>query len=339
MLRLACKKIKEVFTMTKKKKIIIAVVCAVLVVVGIGAGSIAYASDVVKKNSIGIDKAIQSAMVDAGVTEENTIIRKAKMSFDNGTFVYDVEFVSGGYEYDYVLKASDGTIMEKDRDVDDGASGGAAVKTPAVSTTAAPAAEVTTLPAAGNDSADDNNSGADAKTSAPKAETTTAKKSSGSSSSSNISLSQAKSAALKAANVSSSSATFTKAYLDYDDGVKYYEIEFYTSSYEYEYEIAMDGSVKSYDREARTTKKKTTTTKQSASAKYIGIDKAKSAALSNAGKSSSQVTFTKAKLEKDDGIWQYEIEFISGNYEYEYEINAENGKIISHDKERVDYDD
>lgn len=334
--------------MTKKKKIIIAVVCAVLVVVGIGAGSIAYASDVVKKNSIGIDKAIQSAMVDAGVTEDNTIIRKAKMSFEDGTFVYDVEFVSGGYEYDYVLKASDGTIMDKDRDVDDGVSGGAAVKTPAVSTTAAPAAEASTLPsvenngAASNNGGNNSNSNSNANAAAP-AETTTAKKSSSSSgkssSSSNISLSQAKSAALKAANVSSSNATFTKAYLDYDDGIKYYEIEFYTSSYEYEYEIAMDGSVKSYDREARKTKKKTTTTKQSASAKYIGIDKAKSTALSNAGKSSSQVTFTKAKLEKDDGIWKYEIEFISGNFEYEYEINAENGKIISHDKERMDYDD
>lgn len=329
--------------MTKKKKIIIAVVCAVLVVVGIGAGSIAYASDVVKKNSIGIDKAIQTAMVDAGVTEENTIIRKAKMSFEDGTFVYDVEFVSGGYEYDYVLKASDGTVMDKDKDIDDGSSGGNAAKTPAVSTTAEAATEASTAPAAQNDNSSNNN-GAKTTAAAAKAETTTAKKSSGSSSgssssSSGISLAEAKSAALKAANVSSSSATFTKAYLDYDDGVKYYEIEFYTSSYEYEYEIAMDGSVKSYDKDARTTKKKTTTTTQTASAKYIGIDKAKSAALSNAGKSSSQVTFTKAKLEKDDGIWKYEIEFISGNYEYEYEINAENGKIISHDKERMDYDD
>lgn len=319
--------------MTKKKKIIIAVVCAVLVVVGIGAGSIAYASDVVKKNSIGIDKAIQSAMVDAGVTEENTIIRKAKMSFEDGTFVYDVEFVSGGYEYDYVLKASDGTVMEKDRDIDDNSSGVSAAQTTAVSTTA----PTTAAPAA-------ENNDAKATTSAKKTETTTGKKSSGSSSgssssSSEISLAEAKSAALKAANVSSSSATFTTAHLDYDDGVKYYEIEFYTSSYEYDYEIAMDGSVKSYDKEARTTKKKTTTTKQSASAKYIGIDKAKSAALSNAGKKSSEVTFTKAKLEKDDGVWQYEIEFVSGDFEYEYEINAENGKIISHDKERMDYDD
>lgn len=314
--------------MTKKKKIIIAVVCAVLVVVGIGAGSIAYASDVVKKNSIGIDKAIQSAMVDAGVTEENTIIRKAKMSFEDGTFVYDVEFVSGGYEYDYVLKASDGTVIEKDRDIDDSSSDVPAAQTSAVSTTAQ-AAVTTTVPAAG--AKDDE---VKTTTSAPKTETSTAKKSSG-----EISLAEAKSAALKAANVSSSNATFTTAHLDYDDGVKYYEIEFYTSSYEYDYEIAMDGSIKSFDKDARTTKKKTTTTKQSASAKYIGIDKAKSAALSNAGKKSSDVTFTKAKLEKDDGVWQYEIEFISGDFEYEYEINAENGKIISQDKERMDHDD
>ena len=71
----------------------------------------------------------------------------------------------------------------------------------------------------------------------------------------------------------------------------------------------------------------------SASSGLIGTAKAKSIALSNAGISASNASFTKVELDYDDGIHVYEIEFISGNYEYEYEINANTGKIVSYDRE------
>ena len=44
--------------------------------------------------------------------------------------------------------------------------------------------------------------------------------------------------------------------------------------------------------------------------------------------SSASAVFTKAKLDREDGIYVYEIEFYVGNYEYEYEINAVDGKIM-----------
>ncbi len=72
------------------------------------------------------------------------------------------------------------------------------------------------------------------------------------------------------------------------------------------------------------------------SSSAITLAKAKSIALNHAGLTASQVTFTTAKPDYDDGVKVYEIEFRKGNWEYEYEIKASNGKILSWDK---DYDD
>ena len=64
------------------------------------------------------------------------------------------------------------------------------------------------------------------------------------------------------------------------------------------------------------------------------MDQAKSIALKHAGLSASNVSFTKAKLEKDDGLRKYEIEFVKGNAEYEYEIDAATGSILEYDIDR-----
>ena len=71
------------------------------------------------------------------------------------------------------------------------------------------------------------------------------------------------------------------------------------------------------------------------SSQYIGTEKAKQIALNHAGVSSSSATFTKTKLDRDDGIYVYEIEFISGEIDYDYEINATTGTVISFDTESI----
>ena len=71
------------------------------------------------------------------------------------------------------------------------------------------------------------------------------------------------------------------------------------------------------------------------SSQYIGTEKAKQIALNHAGVSSSSATFTKTKLDRDDGIYVYEIEFISGEIDYDYEINATTGNVISFDTESI----
>ena len=68
----------------------------------------------------------------------------------------------------------------------------------------------------------------------------------------------------------------------------------------------------------------------------ISEKKAKEIALKHAGYEESEVRFVKAKLDRDDGRYEYEIEFrADGNLEYDYSINAVNGKIVEFDR---DYD-
>lgn len=154
-----------------------------------------------------------------------------------------------------------------------------------------------------------------------------------------VSLEAAKQIALQYVGLSAAEVTFTSAHEETDDGVRQYDIEFKTASYAYEFEIGLDGQILSFDKDARQTKKKTSTTKKaSVSSKYIGIDQAKSIALAHSGYSAGQVTFTKAKLEKDDGVMQYEIEFQTDTQEFEYEIHAGNGKILAQDAELLDDD-
>ena len=160
-----------------------------------------------------------------------------------------------------------------------------------------------------------------------------------------IGVEKAKSIALKDAGVSG--ATFVKAKLDSEDGVKVYDVEFYKGNVEYDYEIdAITGKILEKDRDIENfsiPKKKATTNKQATkkaktttkkAAKDIGVEKAKSIALKDAGVSG--VKFTKAKVDYENGVKVYDIEFRKGNKEYDYEIEAATGKI----RERnVDLDD
>ena len=66
----------------------------------------------------------------------------------------------------------------------------------------------------------------------------------------------------------------------------------------------------------------------------ISKEKAKEIALEHAGYKESEVEFLKAKLDYDDGRYEYEIEFrADGNIEYDYSINAENGRITDYDRD------
>ena len=80
----------------------------------------------------------------------------------------------------------------------------------------------------------------------------TASNSSSSESSGYIGETRAKQIALNKAGVSSSKAEFIKVKLDYDDGVRVYDVKFYEGDYEYEVEInARTGVVYDYDKDFR----------------------------------------------------------------------------------------
>lgn len=159
----------------------------------------------------------------------------------------------------------------------------------------------------------------------------------GSTSSTGYTLDELKNIVLADAGLSGESVTYTKTKQDYDDGVLEYEIDFTYNSTKYEYEIAVStGKIISKKTEALKYNTTTTTTSSSSnSSSTITAEEAKAIALADAGISESSVSYIKAKLDKDNGIYIYEVEFTYNRVEYDYEINASTGTIIEKD---VDYD-
>ena len=139
---------------------------------------------------------------------------------------------------------------------------------------------------------------------------------------------KAKAIALADAGLAESGVTFIRVDMDRDDGRWVYEVEFYYGSKEYDYDIdALTGDIRSRDYDVENF------TIPTSSGSDIGAEKAKSIALSHAGLTSSQVTFVKVERDWDDGRLTYEVEFYQDGKEYDYEIAASDGTVLS-----VDYD-
>ena len=68
----------------------------------------------------------------------------------------------------------------------------------------------------------------------------------------------------------------------------------------------------------------------------IGYAKAKSIALNHAGLRENQAYDMDIELDDEDGTLIYEVEFKSGNMEYDYEIDAASGAILKHEAELED---
>ena len=64
---------------------------------------------------------------------------------------------------------------------------------------------------------------------------------------------------------------------------------------------------------------------------YITAEKATALALEHANVSADLAVVREAKLDTEDGVLVYEIEFEAGGYEYEYDIDAASGAILGFD--------
>lgn len=70
---------------------------------------------------------------------------------------------------------------------------------------------------------------------------------------------------------------------------------------------------------------------------YIGEEAAKQIAFDHAGVAADAVSQLKVEFDSEDGVMTYEIDFYSGNMEYEYDINAKTGEIVKFEREDEDY--
>lgn len=133
-----------------------------------------------------------------------------------------------------------------------------------------------------------------------------------------------RSAITKKAKKQVKGATVRSIKLKQDDGISQYKIKLTKGSKNYE--LAYNSKTgKLLDYEWEVTVKKSSSSKTG----YIGVEKAKSIALSKA----PNATVVKAEFDKDDGVAVYEIDMIEGIYEYEVKVNAKTGKIIKFEKE------
>lgn len=283
-----------------KKLSVLALACVICLTV-LSGSVIAFATPSTNETHIGLEKAKEIALADAGLNQKDVIFVKAKLDRDGARYEYDIEFYSGNIEYDYEINATTGKILERDRDIEYYAIPGTQTTTPS------------------------------------------------SSPQTFIGEEKAKAIALENAGLKESDVVFIVARLDYDDGHTVYDVEFYSGNIEYDYEIdAKTGEIWSYDfdvenysvpstseRPATQPTKPTTPPSQSAN-DYIGEEKAKSIALSHAGLSESEVRYISVHLDYDDGRAVYDVSFYKGYYEYDYEIDASTGNIWEWD---CDYDD
>ena len=127
-----------------------------------------------------------------------------------------------------------------------------------------------------------------------------------------------------------------------DESPAHYEVEIKSQSgEEFEYKLdAYTGAILESKREveggAETPAVQPSRPEPPAAAQDIGYAKAKSIALNHAGVSENEAYDMDIELDDEDGILVYEVEFKSGNMEYDYEINAATGAILKHESELDD---
>lgn len=157
-----------------------------------------------------------------------------------------------------------------------------------------------------------------------------------------ITADEAKNIALAHAKLAQKDVNFVKAELETDNNRLIYDVDFYSGYVEYDYDIdavtkeiiSSDLDIENYNIPAQTTAAQQET---AAPAADIGVERAKEIALAHAGLSNDKVSFVKAQLDNEDSVKVYDIEFYSGNVEYDYEISVADGTIISADQDIENY--
>lgn len=266
---------------------------------GISDSTVSQTGTASSKGYISVDEAKSAAYAHAGVSASDVVYVETDFDSEHGVMVYEVEFYAGNVEYEYDINAQTGEVVKYAQ----------------------------------------QNTG----TSIP----------SGTVSGDYIGETAAKEAALSHAGVSEADVCWLKADFDSDDGIYLYELEFAANGVKYDYDVnALTGDIVKFEQEQTgnlsgngngANGSGTGNGNQYGSgagsvdtSSFIGEAAAKSAALSDAGVSESDVTRMKCELDRDNGSYKYEIEFDVGRMEYEYEVDAYTGAIL---KSEHDYDD
>lgn len=250
--------------------------------------------------SISVEKAKELALTASGLSASQVEFTAADLSERSGQNYYRVEFTASGGDYYYDIDALTGVVID--------------AKTPAGTSNGDGALHES---AANADT--DKTAGADGAAGADTA-------------AGMITDQEAKARALAHAGLTEAEVTFVKSSLDYEDGSKVYEVEFYTDgNKEYDYDIdAFTGEVISYDYDAESVSLPSTD-----GGSRISEQEAKELALSQVP-GASERDIREFETDYDDGRTEYEGKIVYNGMEYEFEIDGYSGAFRSWEAEPLD---
>lgn len=269
-------------------------------------GASANAADK-QKQTVAMEDAVKTALEDAKVAETDAAVYKQIWGYSDNAEIYEIDFlVPGQMKYEYEIAADTGAVLENDKE---------------------------------NWEADDDLE-YKGLTPGKKADADQVTKA----------LEEAAAAAFRDAGVNKDDVVIYKQGTDFENGREVYVVEFLQEGKtKFEYEIAVaDGTIvfreqepweKEDDLEYQGLLHPETVPENKGGEETAVISKteAKEIALKDAGLSENDVTMKKCRMDYDDGAAKYEVEFRNADgYEYEYEIDAETGKILDKDVELDD---
>ena len=306
---------------------------------------------------IGRSAARTAAEEYAGTLALDAVTADVDPELDENPAHYEVELHTAWGEFEYIIDAWTGQVLRGQKDI---LTAGSSTPAPAPGTQAPAGSD--TQSASGTQAPDTQTSGTQS-SSTQSAGTQSAGTQSGGTQSggtqssgtqsagssqtgSDVGQDAAKAAALSHAGLDASQVTSMKVERDWDDGRLEYEVEFWCGNVEYDYTIdghscsilkhEQDHHSETYhhnetyhhsDRHHGTV---STTSSNTAAATDIGSEAAKTAALNHAGLDASQAGGMKVERDWDDGRLEYEVEFWSGNTEYEYTIDGATGSVLKY---------
>lgn len=256
---------------------------------------------------IPMEEAQEAALKAADIEAADADISATTLSEVAGVACYKVEFTSGEYAYAYTINAETGAVMEMSSQEQNAQTSGTQTE---VADSTVPA----TAQTSGSASA--------------QAQTSAAAPAQNATGTGTVDEAAAQKIALEHAGVKAADATITKSRLDYENGRRVYDIEWYAGGAKYDYEIATDNGeiISSAYEEKMVGADSRSVTVSEADAKKTALDRVSGA---------TDKDLYEWKLDYDDGRPEYEGKIIYGGTEYEFTIDAATGSVMEWDAERV----
>ena len=137
---------------------------------------------------------------------------------------------------------------------------------------------------------------------------------------------EAQNIAYQYAGVSASNITILSIQKDRED--REYEIRFYDDMYEYEVDVNYNsGRVSNFEKDLRDNANINQGGNTTVS---MGEEEARSIALQRVGKNQDEVTFTRVRIDRENGITVYDVYFYDNEKEYELSIDVDTKEVVSY---------